>query len=863
VSRETATPLMQQYREIKARHQDAILLFRMGDFYEMFYEDAELGSRALGLTLTSRNNGGASEVPLAGVPVKALNEYLRRLVEQGHRVAICEQVEDPKLAKGIVRREVVETITPGAAFSDDLLDGALNNYLCAVCDAAGAVGIAAADLSTGELRLICSTAADAPAVLARLAPSEVLVARGSPSSALHAASAREEDALVTEREAWEFEPTLAADELARQYGVASLEGFGIGNGDAQAVGAAGALVRYLRELQPAGLPHLAAPIVERDGSSMPLDDMTRRNLELVESLRGGGTAGTLLAVLDRTTTPMGARLLRQWLLAPLAQRDAIDARLDAVGTLASDSLARSALRTALDGVRDVERLAGKAAAARATPRELGALGTSLAALPAVEQAARRVADASLVAEMFVRWDPCAELAAVLAATLVDAPPVAVGEERVIRDGVDAELDELRALRDGSKDAIARIQTAERERTGIASLKVGYNKVFGYYISITNANRHLVPTEYQRRQTLAGEERYVTPELKEYEEKVLTASERLEVRERALFESLRARAGAEIARLQRAAAIVAALDVLAALAEVAEREGYVRPTMSDDFELEIIAGRHPVVERMMPRDKFIPNDLSLDERARVIILTGPNMAGKSTILRQIGLIVLMAQMGSFVPATRARIGIADRVFTRVGASDNLVRGQSTFMVEMSETSAILHTATRRSLVLLDEIGRGTSTYDGVSIAWAVSEHLHDRVGCKTVFATHYHELTQLADELVAVRNYNVLVREVGDQVLFLHTLAAGGADRSYGIEVGRLAGLPAPVLTRAREVLHRLEGGHLVAPARTAPTEQLALFAEAPHPVLEMLRAIDPDGVTPRQALEQLAALVDAARRPRA
>ncbi|HXE61875.1 MAG TPA: DNA mismatch repair protein MutS, partial [Gemmatimonadaceae bacterium] len=677
MSRDTATPLMQQYREIKARHQDAILLFRMGDFYEMFYEDAELGARALGLTLTSRNNGGAAEVPLAGVPVKALNEYLRRLVEQGHRVAICEQVEDPKLAKGIVRREVVETITPGAAFSDDLLDGARNNYLCAVFDVPLGVGIAAADLSTGELRLICSTAADAPAVLARLAPSEVLVVRGSPSGALRLASAREEDALVTEREAWEFEPALAADELARQYGVASLEGFGIGTGDAPAVGAAGALVRYLRELQPAGLPHLAAPIVERDGSSMPLDDMTRRNLELVESLRGGGTAGTLLAVLDRTTTPMGARLLRQWLLAPLARRDAIDARLDAVSALAGDSLARSALRTALDGVRDVERLAGKAAAARATPRELGALGTSLASLPAVEHAARRVADASLVGGMLAAWDPCAELAAELAATLVDAPPAAVGEERVIRDGVDAELDELRALRDGSKDAIARIQTAERARTGIGSLKVGYNKVFGYYISITNANRHLVPVDYQRRQTLAGEERYVTPELKEYEEKVLTASERLEVRERALFEALRARAGAEIARLQRAAAIVAALDVLASLAEVAEREGYVRPTMSDDFGLDIVAGRHPVVERMMPRDKFIPNDLSLDERARVIILTGPNMAGKSTILRQIGLIVLMAQMGSFVPATRARIGIADRVFTRVGASDNLVRGQSTF------------------------------------------------------------------------------------------------------------------------------------------------------------------------------------------
>jgi DNA mismatch repair protein MutS len=855
---------MQQYREIKARHQDAILLFRMGDFYEMFYEDAELGARVLSLTLTSRNNGGAAEVPLAGVPVKAVSQYLRRLVEHGYRVAICEQVEDPKVAKGIVRREVVETITPGAAFSDDLLDGARNNYLCAVCVAPDAVGIAAADLSTGELRLVHSAPADANAVLARLAPSEVLVARGTPAVAVNIVSFRDENALVTEREAWEFDPALAADDLARQFGVASLEGFGIGAGDAPAVGAAGALIRYLRELQPAGLPHLRRPIVERPGSAMPLDEMTRRNLELVESMRGGGVAGTLLDVLDRTITPMGARLLRQWILAPLTRRVEIDARLDAVAALARDSLARGALRTALDGVRDIERLAGKVASARATPRELGALGTSLNRLPAVEAGAERVRAAALVADLLRDWDGCADLGAAIEGTLVEDPPIAIGDEHVIRGGVDAELDELRALRDGSKDAIARIQAEERERTGIASLKVGYNKVFGYFIAITNANRHLVPPHYQRRQTLAGEERYVTPELKEYEEKVLTASERLEARERTLFEALRSRVGAAVARLQRAATIVAQLDVLATLAEVAEREGYVRPEITDAFALDIDAGRHPVVERMMPREKFIPNDLSLDEQARVIILTGPNMAGKSTILRQVGLIVLMAQMGGFVPAARARIGIVDRLFTRVGASDNLVRGQSTFMVEMAETSAILHTATARSLVLLDEIGRGTSTYDGVSIAWAVSEHLHDRIGCKTVFATHYHELTQLSDQLVAVRNYNVAVREVGDQVLFLHTLMPGGADRSYGIEVGRLAGLPAAVLARAREVLRRLEGGHLVsapaAPARDAPA-QLALFTAAPHPALERLRALDSDDLTPRQALDELAALAALARRP--
>ena len=863
MSRESATPLMQQYREIKARHQDAILFFRMGDFYEMFYEDAEVASRVLGLTLTSRNNGGAAEVPLAGVPVKAVTEYLRRFVQQGFRVAICEQVEDPRLAKGIVRREVVETITPGAAFADDLLDGARNNFLAALHATPAGVGIAAADLSTGELRLIVARPDDARAVLARLTPSELLIARGSASTGLEATAWREENALVTEREGWEFDPALAAEELARQFGVASLEGFGIGASDAPAVGAAGALLRYLRELQPGGIPHLAPPQVERPGGTMPLDDMTRRNLELVESLRGADTAGTLLDVLDRTMTPMGARLLRQWMLAPLTDREAIEARHAGVEALARDSLARAALRAALDGVRDVERLAGKAAAARATPRELGALGASLARLPAVEEGARRVAGAPLVAAMVEAWDGCADLAAAIAGTLVDRPPVAIGDEDAVRDGVDAELDELRGLERGGKDAIARIQAAEREHTGIPSLKVGYNKVFGYFISITNANRHLVPAHYQRRQTLAGEERYVTPELKEYEETVLSAAERSEARERALFETLRAHVGAAIGRLQAVASTLARLDVLAALADVAEREGYVRPEMHDGFALEITAGRHPVVERMMPREKFIPNDIILTEDARMIIVTGPNMAGKSTILRQIGLIALMAQVGSFVPAARARLGVVDRVFTRVGASDNLVRGQSTFMVEMAETSAILHTASARSLVLLDEIGRGTSTYDGVSIAWAVSEHLHDVVGCKTVFATHYHELTQLADELVAVRNYNVAVREVGEQVLFLHALLPGGADRSYGIEVGRLAGLPHTVLRRAREVLGRLEGGHVVnqgAGSRIQDSgEQLGLFAPMEHPVVERLRRVDVDRTTPLAALELLAELARDAR----
>ncbi|MDQ4079572.1 MAG: DNA mismatch repair protein MutS, partial [Gemmatimonadota bacterium] len=819
-TREASTPLMQQYREIKAQHQDAILFFRMGDFYEMFYEDAEVASRVLGLTLTARHNGGASEVPLAGVPVKALNEYLRRLVRQGYRVAICEQVEDPRLAKGIVRREVIETITPGAAFADDLLDGTRNNFLCAMTAGGDRAGLAAADLSTGEMRLMLVALADVEAALARLVPTELVVPRGGRMPVSPRSGAGEEDALITEREPWEFDADRARTELARQFSVHSLEGLGITRDDDLAVGAGGALLRYLRELQPGGVPHLARPIVERAGATMPVDEMTRRNLELVESMRGGDISGTLLGVLDRTVTPMGARLLRQWILTPLLDREAIEARLDAVDALTSDLIARQALRDALDGVRDLERLASKTAAGRATPREVGALGASLGRLPAVEIALGRVGTRGVLAELQMRWDACADLASEVARTLVDRPPAAIGEEPAVRAGVDDELDELRAIRDGGRDGIAAIQTRERERTGISSLKVGYNKVFGYYIEVTNANAHLVPNDYQRRQTLAGAERYVTPELKAFEERVLTAAERIELRERTLFEALRGRLGQHVARLQGVASLIAQLDVLAALGDVAEREGYARPEITNEFALEIVAGRHPVVERMMPRDKFIPNDVTLTEDARLIVLTGPNMAGKSTILRQVGLIVLMAQMGSFVPAQRTRIGVVDRLFTRVGASDNLVRGQSTFMVEMSETSAILHTATRRSLVLLDEIGRGTSTYDGVSIAWAVSEHLHDVVGCKAIFATHYHELTQLADERPAVRNFTVEVREIGDEVLFLHHLQPGGADRSYGIEVGRLAGLPDAVLARARSVLRFLEGEAIAAAigARGAPPE---------------------------------------------
>ena len=880
----SGTPLMAQYREIKARHTNAILFFRMGDFYEMFYEDAEVAARALDLTLTSRNNGAAAEVPLAGIPVKAAADYIRRLVQQGYRVAICEQIEDPKIAKGIVKRAVVETITPGAAFSDDLLDASRNTFLAAIAvdDATSTAGVAAGDLSTGEFRLVRCTRQDLDAVLARLAPRELLVATGVSLEGVAPA----DDRLTTSREGWEFDPALARDALAQHFGVASVEGFGLdASRDAQAIGAAGALLRYLKELQPGGVPHLMRPTIERPGGVMPLDEMTRRNLELVESMRvADDTSGTLLGVLDRTQTPMGARLLRQWILAPLTEVAAITARLDAVQSLVEDALAREALRTALDGVRDIERLAGRTAALRATPRDLRALGDSLARLPEVHRALTRLAARGALHGIADGWDDAASIAAALQRTLVERPPLSYGDGETVAAGVDAALDELRAIAAGGKDAIAALQAAERERTGIASLKVGYNRVFGYFIEVTNAHKAAIPDDYQRRQTLTGAERYITPALKAFEEKVLSATERMEVMEREIVESLRARVGGEIARLQAVARRCAELDALAALAEVAAREGYVRPVVDDGHALEIVRGRHPVVERMMPRDRFVPNDVTLTPAARLIILTGPNMAGKSTILRQIGLIVLMAQMGSYVPAASARIGVADRVFTRVGASDNLVRGQSTFMVEMAETSAILHTATARSLVLLDEIGRGTATWDGLSIAWAVSEHLHERVGCKTVFATHYHELTQLADEFDSVRNFNVAVQEAGDRIVFLHRLMEGGADRSYGIEVGRLAGLPDPVIARARALLRVLEGEQIVpalgsvAPSGKKPSNsqhqkaihkpassqpELGLFAPpvsaAPNPVVERLAAVDINALTPLQALALIAELAAAAR----
>ncbi|MHB1192646.1 MAG: DNA mismatch repair protein MutS [Longimicrobiales bacterium] len=853
------TPLMQQWRDAKSRHRDALLFFRVGDFYELFHSDAEEGSRLLGLTLTSRNNGAAARVPLAGVPAKALDDYLARLVKLGRRVAICDQVEDPALAKGLVKREVTEMVTPGTVLADALLSERRNNFLAAlVDDGAGAWALAALDVSTGELTAQRVPAGELAAELGRMEPSEILLPRSLESSRIPGAEAGGPSR--TFRDDWMFEADVGAAELLRVYGVQSLEGFGFQPGDRHLVRAAGALVQYLKEVRPGGATHIRPVTIRRPGHVMLLDEMTRRNLELVEPLRPGQDGGTLLAVLDDTVTAMGARLLRRWLLEPLVVAEEIWRRQEAVAELHDQPRLRGLVRDALAGIADVERLAGKVGTGRVAPRDLAALRRSLQRLPALRDAGAS-AESPTLRDLTAGLDCLEDLAALLADALSEDAPATLQEGGAIRSGWSAELDELRAVRDGAVDFIARLQAQERERTGISSLKVGFNKVFGYYLEVTRANLDRVPADYVRKQTLANGERYFTPELKEWEEKVFGAEDRIAQLEAELFTQVRARVAEQVPRLQGTASRVAAVDVLATFARVAERRGYVRPEVHTGFELEIRGGRHPVVETMMPREEFIPNDLVLDPGAWIVVLTGPNMAGKSTVLRQVGLIQLLAQVGAFVPADAARLPVADRIFTRVGASDNLARGQSTFMVEMSETAAIVHGATERSLVLLDEIGRGTSTYDGVSIAWAVTEHIHERVGAKTIFATHYHELTQLGDLLPGVKNMNVSVREVGEEVVFLRRLVDGGADRSYGIQVARLAGLPAGILARARELLAELEGTHSHGgeglgrrgahrPASEPPPDQLSIF-QMEHPVVERLRALDPDRLTPREALDLL------------
>ena len=857
------TPLMRQWRAVKSRHRDALVFFRVGDFYELFCEDAEEGARLLGLTLTSRNNGAADEVPLAGVPAKALDEYLGRLVKLGKRVAICEQTEDPAEAKGIVRREVVETVTPGTVVSDALLDARRNNFVVALAPAGPAVGVAALDVSTGQLWVLEAPRSELEDVLERLEPGELLLPE-THDLPLDGPGRR----VCTVRPAWLFDVETAREELARRYRVQSLDGFGFESGDRNLIRAAGAVVGYVEEIRPGAAAHLRAPRIQRSDAAMVLDSMTRRNLELVEPLRPQDGDASLLSVLDRTRSPMGGRLLRSWLLSPLLDEKEIWRRQAAVAELFDSPATRQRIRSALGSIRDLDRLATKLGSGRAGPREVLALASSIRELPALSQEVGAL-ESDVLRELGDRMDLLEDVEARIGKTVAaDAPPT-LGDGGVIRRGFSAELDELRDIRDGARDFMASLQARERERTGIGSLKIGYNKVFGYYLEVTRPNLSRVPEHFVRKQTLSNAERFFTPELKTWEEKIFGAEEKIARLEQNLFVQMRGELAGAVPRLQRTSRRIAALDVLAAFAEVARRQSYARPRVGTGFALRIVAGRHPVVETVLPSNEFIPNDLDLDEERRIVILTGPNMAGKSTVLRQVGLIQVMAQLGSFVPADSAEVPVCDRVFTRVGASDSLARGQSTFMVEMNETAAIVHGATERSLVLLDEIGRGTATYDGVSIAWAVTEHLHDRVGAKAVFATHYHELTGLGDQLPGVRNLNVAVRETGDDIVFLRRLEEGGADRSYGIQVARLAGFPPSLIGRAMELLAELEGRHSGGGAALGSRRggaggqepgqpQLSLF-EVVHPAVHRLRRLEPDHLTPREALDILYALHAAAK----
>jgi DNA mismatch repair protein MutS len=850
------TPMMQQYLSTKERYPDAILFFRLGDFYEMFFEDALLASKVLDLTLTSRDKDAEDPVPMCGVPHHAASSYIARLLEQGYKVAICDQVEDPRTAKGIVKREVTRVVTPGTVLDEEVLDARVPSFLMAIAPGPSRHGLATLDITTGEFRMAEVEGTDALLdETARIDPREVLVPRGHEGAEVSEIRTRFPRAFVAAVDAELFDRRAALARLERRFGgtAAYTETYPDG------ARAAGAILAYVEKTQLGGATHLTRLVPYEPSATMVLDEATQVNLELCETLRGE-RSGSLLAVLDRTETAMGARRLRSWLRYPLLSVEAIRQRQAAVEALLEDARARADLRAELAEIHDLERLTGRVATAIATPRDLWALRRSLERLPRVRAIAARL-DAPLLAELASGIEDFTELAAEIARTIVDDPPATLKDGGFVRPGASAELDELVAVARDGKGWILRLEQEERRKTGIGSLKIRYNKVFGYYIEVTQANLDRVPSEYIRKQTLAGVERFITPELKEMEARVLGAEERRLALEREIFEALRTRAGLDAPRLLATASRVADLDALASLAEVAERQRYVRPAVDDGDRIEIVEGRHPVVEAMGLAEGFVPNDLGTDcAENQILLITGPNMAGKSTVLRQTALTVLLAQMGSFVPAARARVGIVDRIFTRVGARDDLARGRSTFMVEMTETAQILHHATRRSLVVLDEIGRGTSTFDGVSIAWAVVEYLHDRIGARTLFATHYHELTELAETKERVRNFHIAVREWKEQVIFLRKLVPGGTNRSYGIQVGRLAGLPREVVERAREVLANLERATLDMSGRpilsrhegATPPGQLSLFHPgAPSPVEEELRRLDLDHLTPLEALQVL------------
>jgi DNA mismatch repair protein MutS len=849
------TPMMKQYQEAKQACPDALLLFRMGDFYELFFEDAKTAARTLGLALTSREKG-PDAIPMAGFPHHQLDSYLAKLIAAGMRAAVCEQVEDPKLAKGLVRRELTRIVTPGTVTDDALLDPRQSNFLAAIVPGELA-GLAWVELSTGRFIAAGVPERQLADQLARIGPAECLI----PEEAGPLPASSSERMMLTRRPAWAFSLQTARPLLTKHFGTAGLEGFGFNDGrpDEQAIRAAGAVLDYLKETQRTSLEHIDRLVPYRTSGALEIDRSSRRSLEIAQTLREGRREGSLLSVLDCTQTAMGARMLSDWVANPLTDIEAIRARHEAVGELMSDMSLSADLREALNRVYDVERLLARVATLRASPRDLGFLGRTLRELPAIK--AKLTARSSpLLNQLEGQLDLCADLRAKLDAALQEDCPLQSREGGFIRDGFSSALDEVRDLTRGGKQWIAQYQAEESRRAGIPTLKVGFNQVFGYYIEVTNLHREKIPGNYIRKQTVKNAERYITPELKEHEEKVLAADERAKQMEYDLFVELRDAVAAARRRMQTAAAVLAQLDVLASLAELARRRNYCRPEMVEEPVLRIIDGRHPVLDVLEPDGTFVPNDtIAGGPSGNILVITGPNMAGKSTYIRQVALLTLMAQMGSYVPAREATIGIADRIFARVGAGDELSRGQSTFMVEMTETARILNTATARSLVILDEIGRGTSTYDGISLAWSVLEHLHEHIACRTLFATHYHELTDLQQSLSGVKNLNVAVREWQDEVVFLHKIVEGAADKSYGIHVARLAGVPREVIERSKVILAQLEEerldaeGHakiaLPKAAEKRASLQLTLFGPAEHPVLDEVRRVDLNSTTPLAALE--------------
>jgi DNA mismatch repair protein MutS len=900
---EPSTPLMRQYAAIKKEHPNALLFFRLGDFYELFFDDAVLAARELQITLTSRNKEKGVAIPMCGVPYHAAEGYISKLIRRGFKVAVCEQVEDPRLAKTLVRREVTRVVTPGTA-ADSSLNAEENNFLAAVATVGDRVGFAALDLSTGEFRATEFGGELAgrrvQEELEQLRPKEMLYGSSVPLLERATGQLRSFAPLdgrvtgphtdarpstgtapvarvsgsgwaETPLDDWIFAPDHAVPLLENHFGVLSLEGFGLA-GKRAAASAAGAILYYIRSTQRGTLDHVDRIGFYERQNCLVLDAVTVRNLELIEPLFAGTDAGvTLFRCLDATVTPMGKRLLRTWMLRPSLDRAEIEGRLDSVEVQVKDTVRREELRRSLDGILDLERLLSRVTLETANPRDVLALAASLGRIPKVRGVLPGLS-ASRLSTLHGVIDELNDLRQKIDRTLVPEPPLTVSDGGVIATGVDKDLDELRDLSRNSKQYLAQVEQRERERTGIGSLKVKFNSIFGYYIEISKANLHLSPADYERKQTLVNAERFTTPELKEYESKILDAQEKIVEIERRLFADLRSAIAAEAKRIRQTALALAEVDVLSCLAHIAALRNYCRPRFDeaekaeDVGNLEIVEGRHPVIELQelsAGSERFVPNDLFLDASTHnIVVLTGPNMGGKSTYLRQAALIVIMAQMGSFVPARAVRLGIVDRVFTRIGASDNLARGRSTFMVEMTETAAILHTATARSLILLDEVGRGTSTYDGLAIAWAAIEYLHARVRAKTLFATHYFELTELAEQLSGVKNYHVSVKETGGSVVFLRRVEAGAADRSYGIEVAKLAGLPNEVVVRAREVLaehesseHRLSG-HLTPGSSTEPERptQLTIFTPLSQPVLEKLREVDLDRLTPLEALNLLAEL---------